>query len=103
MYMHVCVCVYAHVHMWYLHAVPYCYIISNFYLCLYFRTHQRNDLPKEEAFPRQGYFSMQQVPEDLRPFSRLDPLDEEYARSKWCYDTPGVVHPDQVCSDSARI
>lgn len=26
----------------------------------------------------------------------IDEKDPEYALSKWCYDTPGVVHPDQV-------
>lgn len=52
--------------------------------------------PKKKPIPGMDIFSMRQFPEDPRPFSGLDPLDEEYARSKWCYDTPGVVHPDQV-------
>lgn len=26
----------------------------------------------------------------------LNPNDPEFKHSKWCYDTPGVVHPDQV-------
>lgn len=41
-------------------------------------------------------FSMGHSSEGPRPLSGLDPSDEAYARSKWCYDTPGVVHPDQV-------
>lgn len=41
-------------------------------------------------------FSMKHFSEGPRPLSGLDPSDEEYANSKWCYDTPGVVHPDQV-------
>jgi hypothetical protein len=48
-------------------------------------------------------FSMEISSEGPRPLSGLDPSDEEYAKSKWCYDTPGVVHPDQVCSESASI
>ena len=60
--MYVCVCVYTLVHVWCLHAVPpYCYIISNSYLCLCSRTH-RNDLPKEEAYPRHGYFFHAAIP-----------------------------------------
>jgi hypothetical protein len=46
---------------------------------------------------------MEHSSEGPRPLSGLDPSDEEYAKSKWCYDTPGVVHPDQVCSESAVI
>lgn len=46
-------------------------------------------------------FSMKTYTEGSRPLSGLDPSDEDYAQSKWCYDTPGVVHPDQVCSESA--
>ena len=26
----------------------------------------------------------------------LNPSDGDFARSRWCYDTPGAVHPDQV-------
>lgn len=48
-------------------------------------------------------FSMEHSSEGPRPLSGLDPSDEEYARSKWCYDTPGVVHPDQVGSENASI
>ena len=88
--------------MWCLRAVPYCYIISNFYLC-YVSGHIGMTFQKKKPVPGLDIFNMRQFPEEPRPFSGLDPLDEEYAQSKWCYDTPGVVHPDQVCSDSARI
>ncbi len=27
----------------------------------------------------------------------LDPDDPAFKNAKWCYDTPGVVHRDQVC------
>lgn len=26
----------------------------------------------------------------------LDENDPDYAFSKWCYDTPGVIQPDQI-------
>jgi len=46
-------------------------------------------------------FCMDRSSEGPRPLSGLDPSDEEYTKSKWCYDTPGVIHPDQVCSECA--
>lgn len=27
----------------------------------------------------------------------IDETDYEFAKSRWCFDTPGVMHPDQVC------
>jgi hypothetical protein len=48
-------------------------------------------------------FSVKNYQQGPRPLSGLDPSDEEYAESKWCYDTPGVVHPDQVCSEDASM
>lgn len=29
-------------------------------------------------------------------FPGLDPGRKEFAKSKWCYDTPGTIHPDQI-------
>ncbi|XP_069697754.1 nitric oxide-associated protein 1 [Periplaneta americana] len=41
-------------------------------------------------------FSIERKVENPRVLCGLDPADETYAKSKWCYDTPGAVHPDQV-------
>jgi hypothetical protein len=70
---------------------------------LYFSGRIGMTFQKKKPVPGMDIFSMQHLSEGPRPLSGLDPLDEEYARSKWCYDTPGVVHPDQVRSGSARI
>ncbi|XP_068629115.1 nitric oxide-associated protein 1 [Battus philenor] len=36
--------------------------------------------------------------EQQNPFAVLDEKHELFANSKWFYDTPGVIHPDQVLS-----
>ncbi|KAJ9597758.1 hypothetical protein L9F63_011366 [Diploptera punctata] len=41
-------------------------------------------------------FSMGRAPQYVKPLSGLNPSDKDYAMSKWCYDTPGVVHPEQL-------
>ena len=28
----------------------------------------------------------------------IDENDNEFAKGRWCFDTPGVMHPDQVCT-----
>jgi hypothetical protein len=78
-------------------------ILFPIFIFVYFSGHIGMTFQKKKPLPGRDIFSMQQFPEEPRPFSGLDPLDEEYAQSKWCYDTPGVVHPDQVHTDSARI
>lgn len=40
-------------------------------------------------------FSMGQAPKEL---FTLDASNKEFAQSKWCYDTPGVITPDQMYS-----
>lgn len=37
-------------------------------------------------------------PTEKQKFMVLDEKDELFVNSKWLYDTPGVVHPDQVLS-----
>jgi hypothetical protein len=83
-----------------------CHIVmlSAIYIYVYFSGHIGMTFQKKKKpVPGKDIFSIHHFPEEPRPFSGLDPLDEEYAQSKWCYDTPGVVHPDQVRSDSAGI
>ena len=101
----VCVCMYVCMHECTCGARPLCHIVilSPIFIYVYFSGHIGMTFQKKKPLPGRDIFSMQQGLEEPRPFSGLDPLDEEYARSKWCYDTPGVVHPDQVYSDSARI
>jgi len=78
-------------------------VLSPIFTYVYVSGHIGMTFQKKKPIPGMDIFSMRQFPEEPRPFSGLDPLDEEYVQSKWCYDTPGVVHPDQVCSDHARI
>ncbi|PSN49800.1 hypothetical protein C0J52_01392 [Blattella germanica] len=53
--------------------------------------HQKK--PEEQLDP----FSMnRRNVKEVTPLSGIDPSDEAFQKSKWCYDTPGVVHPDQV-------
>jgi len=35
-------------------------------------------------------------PKNFIPSVGIDPNDEEYVAGRWCYDTPGVIYPDQV-------
>lgn len=101
-YLCMCVCVWTHACT--CDACMKCHIvISPVFIYIYFSGHIGMTFQKKKPAPGMDIFSMRRFPEGPRPLSGLDPLDEEYVRSKWCYDTPGVVHPDQVCSDSARI
>jgi len=40
--------------------------------------------------------AMSSNPRGVTPLG-LNENSDVFADSKWCYDTPGVVHPDQVC------
>uniref|UniRef100_A0A182PPU9 G domain-containing protein n=1 Tax=Anopheles epiroticus TaxID=199890 RepID=A0A182PPU9_9DIPT len=48
---------------------------------------------KEETF---DHFSMAQRSGAPTPIFTLNEKNEKYVNSKWCYDTPGVVQPDQI-------
>ncbi|XP_050099466.1 nitric oxide-associated protein 1 [Anopheles aquasalis] len=49
--------------------------------------------PREESFDS---FSVTQRNGANVPILTLNEKSETYAQSKWCYDTPGVVHPAQI-------
>ncbi|XP_052900421.1 nitric oxide-associated protein 1 [Anopheles moucheti] len=48
---------------------------------------------QEEAF---DHFSLRQSSGGPTPILTLNEKNEKYINSKWCYDTPGVVQPDQI-------
>lgn len=48
---------------------------------------------QEEAF---DHFSVTQRSGGPMPILTLNEKNERYINSKWCYDTPGVVQPDQI-------
>ena len=52
---------------------------------------KNNKVPEEFVLPK---LTHQFVNSDERRF--LDPEDKDFINSRWCYDTPGVVHHDQV-------
>lgn len=57
---------------------------------------------KENMLEIQDPFStnMRKLPtEDSKPIMGINPLHEQYSLSKWCYDTPGTVQPEQVSND----
>uniref|UniRef100_A0A182RIK8 G domain-containing protein n=2 Tax=Anopheles funestus TaxID=62324 RepID=A0A182RIK8_ANOFN len=54
------------------------------------RTFERE---QEEAF---DHFSLTQRSGGPTPILTLNENNEKYINSKWCYDTPGVVQPDQI-------
>lgn len=43
---------------------------------------------------QEGSEETEKADQDLKG---LNEKDYEYAKSRWCFDTPGVMHPDQVC------
>ena len=51
---------------------------------------------KENPIESKDPFSMERRTKHPMRLSGLNPSDEAYANSKWCYDTPGAVHPEQV-------
>lgn len=41
--------------------------------------------------------NMRKLPsEEPKTVKGINPSHEKYALSKWCYDTPGTVQPEQV-------
>ncbi|KAK8399302.1 hypothetical protein O3P69_003431 [Scylla paramamosain] len=53
---------------------------------------------KEKLVIKQDPFStdMRKPPADTKSIWGINPKHEQYALSKWCYDTPGTVQPEQM-------
>lgn len=53
---------------------------------------------KEKPVSKQDPFStdLRKPPADTKSILGINPKHERYALSKWCYDTPGTVQPEQV-------
>ncbi|MPC61774.1 hypothetical protein E2C01_055850 [Portunus trituberculatus] len=53
---------------------------------------------KEKPVVKQDPFStdMRKPPADTKSVWGINPKHKQYALSKWCYDTPGTVQPEQV-------
>lgn len=60
--------------------------------------HIGRTLEKEKSVIKQDPFStdMRKPPADTRSIRGINPKHEQYALSKWCYDTPGTVQPEQM-------
>lgn len=54
---------------------------------------------KEDMLEKEDPFStnMRKLPtEEPKPIMGINPSHEQYSLSKWCYDTPGTVQPEQL-------
>ncbi|XP_053678609.1 nitric oxide-associated protein 1 [Anopheles nili] len=51
---------------------------------------------EKEKHESMDHFSVAQRTEAQTPILTLNENNEKYINSKWCYDTPGVVQPDQI-------
>ncbi|XP_033338629.2 nitric oxide-associated protein 1 isoform X2 [Megalopta genalis] len=53
------------------------------------RTFRKEPLEERDPFSEKSYKFMQRKP-------CFDETQPEYAQSRWCYDTPGTIQPDQI-------
>ena len=60
--------------------------------------HIGRTLEKEERVEKNDPFTtdMRKLPVETKPIMGINPNHDQYALSKWCYDTPGTVQPEQV-------